>query len=223
MKLIIYILLFCSVGLAQSERSLIREGNIFYKDGKYTDSEVNYRKSLEQNKDSHIGIFNLGDALYKQEKFEEAAEQFRIATTKETNNQTKAQAYHNLGNSLLKVQKLPESIEAYKNSLKINPKDFDTKYNLEYAKALLKQQQQQQQKQDKNQQKQDKQKRDQQKEEQQKQEQQKQDQQKAQQQKQQISKEDAERMLEALKNEEKDVQKKLKKKAPARISIEKDW
>lgn len=240
MKLIIYILLFYSVGLAQSERSLIREGNIFYKDGKYTDSEVNYRKSLEQNKDSHIGIFNLGDALYKQEKFEEAAEQFRIATTKETNNQTKAQAYHNLGNSLLKVQKLPESIEAYKNSLKINPKDFDTKYNLEYAKALLKQQQQQQQKQDKNQQKQDKkdqkqdqqqqdqqnqdkQKRDQQKEEQQKQEQQKQDLQKAQQQKQQISKEDAERMLEALKNEEKDVQKKLKKKAPARISIEKDW
>ncbi|MBU1299570.1 MAG: tetratricopeptide repeat protein [Bacteroidetes bacterium] len=223
MKLIIYILLFCSVGLAQSERSLIREGNIFYKDGKYTDSEVNYRKSLEQNKDSHIGIFNLGDALYKQEKFEEAAEQFRIATTKETNNQTKAQAYHNLGNSLLKVQKLPESIEAYKNSLKINPKDFDTKYNLEYAKALLKQQQQSASGGQQDQQNQDKQKRDQQKEEQQKQEQQKQDQQKAQQQKQQISKEDAERMLEALKNEEKDVQKKLKKKAPARISIEKDW
>lgn len=234
MKLILSILLFYSVSLAQSERSLIREGNKFYKDGKYTDSEVNYRKSLEQNKDSHTGIFNLGDALYKQEKFEEAAKQFSIATTKETDNETKAKTYHNLGNSLLKAQKLPESIEAYKNSLKMNPKDIDTKYNLEYAKALLKKQQEQQkqnkneQKQDKKDQKQDqqnkdKQKQEQQKEDQQKQEQQKQEQQKVQQQKQQISKEDAERMLEALKNEEKDVQKKLKKKAPARISIEKDW
>lgn len=232
MKLLFYILIFTTAGFAQSERSLIREGNRQYKDGKFTDSEINYRKSLELNKDSHVGIFNLGDALYKQEKYEEAAEQFRIATSKETDKQTKAQAYHNLGNSLLKAQKLQESIEAYKNSLKLNPKDIDTKYNLEYAKALLQQQQQQKQdqkQQDKKDQKQDQQKKDEQQnqqQEQQKQEEQKQEQQKqqqAQQQKEQISKEQAERMLEALKNEEKDVQKKLKKKAPARISIEKDW
>lgn len=241
MKLIIFILFAASSVYSQSERSVINEGNRKYKENKFIDAEVNYRKSLEKNKDSHYGTFNLGDALYKQEKFEEAAEKFKIAATQETDKETRAKAFHNLGNSLLKSQKFPESIEAYKNSLKLNPKDVDTKYNLEYAKMMLQQQQQQQkqnqdkqdqkkdnqdQQQKQDQQKQDQEKKDQQKQEQQEQEQQKQEEQKQQQAKQQeqkISKEDAERMLEALKNEEKDVQKKLKKKAPARISIEKDW
>lgn len=237
MKIFSILIMASSIAYSQSERSLIREGNKFYSDNKYLDAEVSYRKSLEKNKDSKVGAFNLGDALYKQEKYDEAAEEFRIATSIETNKESKAKAFHNLGNSLLKSQKLQESIEAYKNALKLNPNDINTKYNLEYAKRMIQQQQQQQQ--NKDQQKQDKQedKQRQDKQEQQKQdkkdqhkqdqqEQQKQEQQKQQQAKQQdqkISKEDAERMLEALKNEEKDVQKKLQKKVPARISIEKDW
>jgi tetratricopeptide (TPR) repeat protein len=240
MNILSILIIASSIAYSQSERSLIREGNKFYSNNKYLDAEVSYRKSLETNKDSKVGAFNLGDALYKQEKYDEAAEEFRIATLKETDKESKAKAFHNLGNSLLKSQKLQESIEAYKNALKLNPNDLNTKYNLEYAKRMMQQQQQQnkdQQKQDKQEdkQKQDKQdqqkqnKQDQQKQDkqnQQKQEQQKQDQPKQQQAKQQdqkISKEDAERMLEALKNEEKDVQKKLQKKVPARISIEKDW
>ena len=228
-RILFLLLTLVSMSYSQSERFLIREGNKFFKDGKYIDSEVNYKKSLEKNKESQTGIFNLGDALYKQGKYDEAAEQFQNIIAKNTDKETKAQAFHNLGNTLLKSQTIPESIQAYKNSLKMSPADKDTKYNLEYAQTLLKQQQQQQQqKQDKKgQQKQDKQdKKQDQKQEEQKQDKQKQEQQKqqqAQQQKQKISKEDAERMLEALKNEEKDVQKKLQKKVPARISIEKDW
>lgn len=222
---------------AQSERSLVREGNRAYKEQKYTDAEVHYRKSLEHNKDLPEGVFNLGDALYKQQRYDEAAQHYQIASTKTTNPRAKAEALHNLGNALLKAQKIPEGIDAYKEALKLNPNDFDTKYNLEYAKALLKQQQQNKndKQQNKNKQQQNKQdQQDQQKQDKKNQQQQKQTQQneqkppqqkeqQTQQRKQQISKEDAERILEALKHEEQNVQKKLHKKVPARIRVEKDW
>ena len=240
----VLLFLFCLITsnlFAQSERSHIRDGNSSYKEKKYSDAEVSYKKSLEKNKDLVEGSFNLGDALYKQDRFGEAAEQYRMSAVKAKDSETKAQALHNLGNSLLREQKLQESLAAYKEALKANPKDTDTKYNYEYAKRMLQQQQKQQQQQQKQneekkddkkqdeKQNQDQQKQDQQK--QQQQEQQKQDQQKqqqgqqkqAQQKKQQISKEDAERILEALKNDEKKVQKKLQKKVPARGQVEKDW
>ncbi len=142
-----------------------------------------------------------------------------------------AKVYHNLGNSFLELDSLEESIEAYKNALRNNPKDMETKYNLAYAQQKLKEQQQNQcNKQNQDQEKQDEQKDQQQKQdEQQKQDQQKnQQEQKQQQQEQQenkISKEDAQRLLEALENDEKEVQKRLKKaKAQAhKITIEKDW
>jgi tetratricopeptide (TPR) repeat protein len=231
---------------AQTERSLIRDGNRSYKENNFTDAEVNYRKALEKNKDLTPGTFDLGDALYKQGRFGEAAEAYGSTAAKVDNPGLKAQALHNLGNALLKEQKLPESIGAYKEALKLHPNDADTKYNLEYAKALLKRQQEQQKqqkqqnkdqkkddKQKQDQQKQDQEKKDQEKKDQEKQDQQKQDQPKdqkqndqqkqAQQKKQQISKEDAERILQALNNEEKNVQKKLHHKIPARVKVEKDW
>ncbi len=222
----------CALLHAQSERSLLRDGNRSYKQNNFTDAEVNYRKALEKSKELTQGEFNLGDALYKQGRYAEAAEQYRNSAQKHLDEGTKAEALHNLGNALLKDKKIPESIAAYQDALKLNPRDMDTKYNLAYAQAMLRkeQQQQQQQKNQKNdkqqQNRQDQQKQDQQKQEQQKNQQQKdqkQEQQQAQQKKQQISKEDAERILEALRNEEKDVQKKLHKKVPARVKVEKDW
>src|SRR5882762_10415694 len=187
MKIAIVVLLLLTPDLvaeAQSERSFIREGNRSYKENKFTDAEVNYRKALEKNKDLHQGIFDLGDALYKQGRFGEAVEQYSSAAARTTDPPVKAQSLHNLGNGLLKEQKLPESISAYKEALKLNPRDEDTKYNLEYAKALLKRQEQQQNKK-KDQKKDDKQKKDQQKKDQQKQDQDKQDQQKKEEQNQQ--------------------------------------
>ncbi|MBI1804256.1 MAG: tetratricopeptide repeat protein [Ignavibacteriae bacterium] len=251
--LVIIALAGSSIAWTQSERSLIREGNRLYKDNKYADAEVDYRKALEKNKNLQQGTFNLGDALYKQGRFAEAAEQYHAAVSGASDPALKAQAYHNLGNALLKAQKLPESISAYKEALKANPHDVDTKYNLEYAKALLKQQQSRKDKNQKNddkqqQDKQQQQNQDKKNEQKQNQEQQNQDQNKQSQEQQsrqqqaqnddkkqqdkqkgtqmkkiQISKEDAERILEALKNEEKAVQKKLHKKAPARVKVEKDW
>ncbi len=238
-KVSIFILLCCTQSYADSERTLVRDGNRQYKDKQYTEAEVNYRKALEKNKALKEGQFNLGDALYKQGRYEEAEKQFRMAA-ENASGDSRAQAYHNLGNALLKQKKFEDSIQSYKDALKLNPQDQDTKYNLEFARRLLQQQQNQQQnkdqKKDKKDQKQDQQ-NDQQKDQnkdQKKQEQQNQKQnqpqqqsqeqkQQAEQKKEQISREDAERILQALKNEEKNVQKKLQKKVPAKAKVEKDW
>ncbi|MFH1319466.1 MAG: tetratricopeptide repeat protein [Bacteroidota bacterium] len=230
-------LILNSHSFAQSERKLIREGNKLYNKDKYEDAEISYRKALDKNAKSYEGSFNLGDAAYKQKKYEDATNQFELLTHQESDKKTVAKSFHNLGNSLLQAKQFEKSIEAYKNALRNNPDDTDTKYNLAYAQTMLKQQQQQQQDQCQNKDKENKEdqqdqenKQDQQEENEQKQDEQKQEEQTEQNEKQQprpdqISKEDAERLLEALKNEEMDVQEKLKKKKAkaTKIKIEKDW
>lgn len=239
-----YLVLSGIAAFAQQENKYIHQGNEWYKQGKYAEAEASYRSSVEKTKASVAGNFNLGDALYKQKKFDDAAQKFtEIAASSGSNKQVKAQAYHNLGNSLLEAKKLEESIEAYKKSLLNNPKDDQTRYNLAYAQEKLKQQQQQdknkdkdKKNQDKNKDQQNKDKQDQDKKDQKdqdkndqkdqdKKDQDKKDQQGQQPQPNQLSKEDAERMLEALKNEEKNTQDKLKNKKAKGVKgrIVKDW
>ncbi len=220
----------------REERKLIDNGNTEYKNEKYNEAEILYRKSLEKNRESEIANFNLGDALYKQGKYEDAANIFNGIAGKTTDKDLKAKAFHNLGNSLLKTEKYQESVNAYKNSLKNNSVDEETRYNLAYAMSKLQQQQQQNQqnqdKKDEKQEKQEQQKQDEKKDEKKQDEQQQADnndqQEKEQQQQKQdkLSKQDAERMLEALGKEEKDVQDKMKKerlKQAQKMKIEKDW
>jgi Ca-activated chloride channel homolog len=223
---------------AQSVRSLIREGNDLYSEEKFPDAEVQYRKALEKEKEAVQGHFNLGNSLYKQEKYDESVQQFDEAATRAESGETKAFAYYNKGNSFVKEQKYADAVKAYIETLKLNPEDAEAKYNLSYALEKLKQQQQQQQ-QKKNDKQQDKNK-DQQKQDQQKQDQQKQDQQKQNQQEQkdqqqqkeqqrdsrpekQMSRADAERILEVLKNNEKEIQKKLRIREGVRTKTDKDW
>jgi Ca-activated chloride channel family protein len=215
--------------LAQSgERKLIRDGNKLYKEKKFSDAEVEYKKSLGLNQNSIPGNYNLGNAYYKQGKFDEASQQYQsILSNKDINDEQKAKAFHNIGNSLLESKKFEESINAYKNALKMNPKDNDTRYNLAYAQSMLQQQQQQKQQQqnDKNDQKKNQENKDQQKKEQQNKQQEKQEnaEEKQAKEKKNISKEDAEKILQALNNDEKNTQKKLIKKDGTRIQIEKNW
>jgi tetratricopeptide (TPR) repeat protein len=210
---------------AQPESKLIREGNKSYGRQNYSEAEKNYRKALEKNKGSVKGQFNLGDAVYQQKNYEESSKVFSTLAETNLDPKTKAKVLHNLGNSLLESKQYEQSILAYKNALLNNPSDLDTKYNLEYAKKMLEKQQQQQQ----NQNKQDQQKKEQQKKDQQDQNKDQQDQDKKNQppdQNKKISKEDAERMLEALKNDEKKTMEKLKKekaKIQQQSVIEKDW
>lgn len=241
MKKLVYIilLLFPTLLFAQSEAKLIRHGNKDFKSKDYKAAEINYRKSLEKNNKSLKGEFNLGDALYELEDYKNAAKVFQDLGKQKIAPEQLAEVFHNLGNTFLETKKYPESIEAYKNALRRNPSDLDTKYNLEYARQKLKEQQEQEKKdQDKKDDKkdQDKDKQDQDKKDQDKKDDQKKDQDKKdeeqddkdqkqdedpnqnedqknqqKQQPKQISKKDAERMLAALNNEEKKTIQKLKK------------
>lgn len=218
-------------GYAQSEKKHLKDGNEAYKKSDYVTAEKQFGKALEKNKDSYKGAFNLGDAYYKQGKYEEAANQFQLLTHRATSKDTLSKAFHNLGNSLLKSKKYQESVDAYKNALKNNPNDADTRYNLAYAQQYLKQQQEQQKKEQekkdkeekKDEKKEDKEKKE--KEEKEKKDKENKEKEKPEEQKNKISKEDAQRLLDALQNDEKNLQDKMKKiKAKgAKVEIEKDW
>jgi Ca-activated chloride channel homolog len=234
-------LIYASCSFGQSHRSLVNEGNDEYRNGKYNDAEVKYRKSLEKDKNSFKGYYNLGNSLLKQKNYAEALKEYKNAIGKSLDPDDYAKLLHNAGNAFLEAKQYKEGINAYKQALKVSPNDNDTKYNLAYAQKMLQVQQQQQQqnkdknkdqnkdqnkdkKQDQNQDKnkdQNKQNKDQ----QQNQDKQNQDKQKQQQQPQQnISKQQAEQILNALNNDEKNVREKMKKKFRASgKNIEKDW
>ncbi len=214
LSFLICLFLFSQVAFAQSDKKLIREGNELYKNKKYSEAEVKYRKSLQENHNNTKANYNLGTSLYKQGNYDKAAEEFQSYINKDNDKDKIARAYHNLGNSYLQNKKYAEGIEAYKQALKHNPVDMDTKYNLAYAQQMLRQQQQQQQnnKDKKNQDKQD-----------QNKDKQNQNEQQQKQKEQKISKEDAERLLQALQNDEKELQKKLKRLKPSSIKTEKNW
>ena len=230
--------IICFQGFAQEDKKYIRKGNNLYEKEDYLGAEENYLKALEKNSQSTKADFNLGDAFYKQKKFAEAAQQFQKVAEKTTDKELKANAYHNLGNSLLQAEKYQESVNAYKQSLKINSTDNETRYNLAYAKKMLQQQQEQENKdkdkkdenkkddqKDKDKDKKDQDKKD--EENKDKSDEKKEGDKDKEQQPQpnQLSKQEAQQMLDALNNQEKKVQAKLKKKKEntQKLNIEKDW
>ena len=250
MRFIIIILIFAfgaTSAYAQKEKKRVRQGNNEFKEGNYQDAEKEYRKALMEKPGYAKGTFNLGDAMYEQENYEESNKLFTEVIERETNPDQKASAYYNLGNTFMKENKFQESIEAYKNSLRLNPDDANAKYNLEYARKKLSEQQQQNQDKEKDQDKKDQDKQDQDKENKDNKDQEKKDQQdkekenqdkkdqnkgdekKDQEQKpqpQEISKQDAQRMLDALKNDEKKTLQKLQKqkaKAAKGSKSDIDW
>lgn len=227
--MVLLLFMAVSVSAQKAERDFIRKGNRLFKDSVYVDAEVNYRKALEVNPKSTVSMFNLGNTLMQQNKLQEAMEQYVGATKVEKDKSNLAQIYHNMGVILHSQKDYAKAVEAYKQSLRNNPKDDETRYNLALAQKMLKDQQQDQQNQDQNQ---DQNKQDQQKE-QDKQDQNKQDQKQNQDQQQQsqpekkdneMSKENAEQLLNSVMQDEKDVQDKVKKQQVLQGGrLEKDW
>ena len=217
------VLLLVAVGVqAQSDRQLIRQGNKQYRKGNVAEAEVSYRKAVERNERNPQANDNLGNSLMAQRKDSLAITQLEKAAKLETNPLRRAQAYHNMGVICQQHRMFGEAIEAYKEALRNNPADHETRYNLELCKRQQKEQQQDQNQQNKDN-KDNKDKQDQQKQEQ-KQDQQKQDQQQ-QQQKPQMSKENAEQLLNAAMQEEKQTQERMKKaqQQPQKRRLEKNW
>ena len=209
---------------AQTDRQYIRQGNKQFNAGDYPNAEVSYRKAVEKNPKNPQAAYNLGNALMAQKKDSAAIEQFQNASKLETNPLRKYQSFHNMGVICQSHKMYGEAIEAYKNALRLNPTDDETRYNLILCKH-------EKQKQDQNKQNQDQNKQDQKQDD--KKDQQKQDQnkdkdkqdKKQEQPKPQMSKDNAEQLLNAAMQQEKQTQDRLKKaqQQPQRRNILKNW
>ena len=204
--LTLLILLAGSAAFAQGEKAIIKEGNDAYKKADYPAATQSYSKVVQKNPDNVIAQYNLGNALYKSEKKEEAIAAYDKSVIQLTRAQDKSNAWYNIGVVHQNDQKLPECIEAYKNALKLDPTNEDARQNLQ--KALQQQKKEEQKnKKDKDKDKQDKNK----------------DQQ-PKPQPSKLSKKDAEEKLKALLQKEKNLQEKLRKvNEAAPDKPEKDW
>jgi Ca-activated chloride channel family protein len=242
------IILLSFAGIAQEEKMALRKGNDSYHGGKPMEAANNYKKSLKEKQTYYKANFNLGDAYYKTAEliksgkiptpnkrmtpdsaanlvYDQAAEQFEVVAKSLVNSDTVQKAWHNYGNAKLMQKNYEDAIYGYKKALKLNSKDEDTRYNLAYAQKKLAEQQKKQKKDDKK----DQNKKDQENKDQEKKEKEdinnKNDKEKQEAQQPQMSKEQAEKMLNALKNDEKKMQSLRKKKGdPAnKVKVEKDW
>lgn len=229
-------LLAAPAAMAQKESSDVRRGNKQYEQGNFSEAEVEYRRGLDKNDQSFEAHYNLGDALFRQEKYPEALEQYTLAEKQlkgkdnEDSRKVKerlAATYHNIGNACYAQQQFDKAVAAYQESLRRNPKDNDTRYNLVKAMQQLQKQQQQQnqdQKQDQQQQNDSTQQQQQQPQQQEQQPDNQQNQEQQQQeQDQQMDKETAEQILQALEQDEQETQEKQQRQQGKKRRVEKEW
>ena len=195
------VLLMSNVSLAQQVNKQILNGNEAYNKNQFDEAASSYKKALEKSPDNNVASYNLGNALYKADKPDEAIKSYDNAVAVSKEKDFKEKGFYNKGVALQKQNKLPECISAYKEALKIDPQDEEARQNLQRALQQLKQQQQNSQDQ-KN----------------------KQQQKEPKPQPSKITKEDAEEKLKSLAEHEKNLQEKLRKaKAPATDQPKKDW
>lgn len=213
----LFMLMSWTISYSQTDRQSIRQGNRLYHQQEFAKSEVEYRKAISNNPNNAQAIYNLGCALMAQQKDSAAVVQFQNAGKMEKGKFRKAKSFHNIGFICQRHQMYGEAIEAYKEALRNNPSDHETRYNLALCKRQQKNQPQQQQ-----------QKKDQDKNSKDKQQQDKQQQDKNQNQqppKDQMSKENAEQLLNAAIQEEKATQQRMKKamQQPRSKKLQKNW
>lgn len=249
---VILVVLFsvCAVCGAQTERGSVRKGNRDFSKSRFDEAEINYKKALVADSTSTAADYNLGNTYFRMENYGEAEKYYSAAADSLAKGKYGADLYHNLGNSLLAHKEYQKAIEAYKNALRRRPDDMETKANLAYAQKMLENQQDQQnqdqqnQNQDQNQQdqqnqdqnqdqdqqdQQDKNQQDQQNRDQNQDQQDQQDQQNRQNQQGQqpkISPQAAQQMLQAIQDQEKDTQEKVKKEKALQMRSkqkEKNW
>lgn len=222
----------------------IQSGNSLYGQQKYKEAAQAYAKALAKDPNNTPGLFNLGNSLYQQKQYDSSRKVMERTVTVAKNKMNKAAANYNIGNTYMSEQKWEEAIDAYKKALRANPQDADAKYNLSYAEQMLKKQQQQNKddkkkddkkkddkkkddkkdkdKKDKDDKKNDKQ--DENKDNQDKQDKEGDDKEKEPKpQPSKLSQKQAEQLLNALQQEEKRLQDKMKKEKGAPVRMSKDW
>lgn len=129
---------------AQVDRKEVRKGNKHFSKENYQEAEIDYKKALVKDSTSLAAQFNLANTYYKLENFPQAQEAIIAIGDTIANAKNSSDIYHNLGNVYLKQKQYQQAIEEYKNSLRRNPDDMETKSNLAYAQKMLQNQQNQQ-------------------------------------------------------------------------------
>lgn len=205
------------VSNAQNERRHVRKGIELMEKDEYNQAEAAFREALKEKPNSFEAGYNLATALFRQEKYEDAVVQLQATVPFAANDEQLAKLYHNMGNGFLYGQQLDNSIDAYKKSLRLNPLDDQTRYNL-IAAMKLKDKQEEQQQEEQQEQEQE------QHQEQQQEQQQKQQQQQQQQESDGLSRENAERLLEAIEQDERELMEKMNRHQQQQpVRIEKNW
>jgi tetratricopeptide (TPR) repeat protein len=240
--MVLLLLLAVTDAPAQVTRYL-NQGNTLYGQKRYKEAAADYAKAVAKNPTYTPGLFNLGNSLYQQKQFDSSRKVMEATEKVAKDKGSKAAANYNIGNTYMSQQKWEEAIDAYKKTLRANPQDADAKYNLSYAEQMLKKQEQENKdkkdKQDKDKkddkdkdQKKDQDKKDDQnkdnkenKDNQDKDNKDQKDQEKQQPQSQpsKLSQKQAEQLLNALKEEEKKLQDKMKKEKGVPVKMGKDW
>jgi tetratricopeptide (TPR) repeat protein len=207
MRIIAATILFCFSLSAngQKARQAIENGNDLYKQKQFAKAKEEYRKALQKDNANAVAHFNSGNASQRMNQFEEASKSYEQAATMARDPLVQAQAFYNQGIAYLKQKKLTEAIDAFKKSLRLYPADNDARENLQKALKELKQQQQ------KNDDKQDN-----------KNKKKPKDKDQPQPPKTKLSKEEADKMLNNLQKEEKNLQKQVQKKSQSARQL-KDW
>lgn len=211
MKRLLYIsaILFISTTVfAQHPTKLMREGLLDYKQGNFAESISKYKQAIKKGADKNLANYNIGSAYYKAGKPDSALMYWQTVATTDKDKELQARSWHNIGNSLVKQGSLDKAVDAYKSALKLNPNDEDTRYNLAYAQRQMQQQQQQQKQQQK-------------KEEENKEQKEEPKQENKPENKENLNKEEADKILQAMDNKEKDLHKGKKQGNPATPA--KDW
>ncbi len=214
-----------AVPLRAQDRASVREGARLYREGRYAEAAEAFKKVSPAQGWGAAAAYNLGAALYSSGQYEASRTATEAALKAAPTSQAKADAHYNVGNAFAAEKKWAEAVSAYKASLRADPTDRAARYNLSYALAKLKQQQ--------NQQQQQQQQKDQENEKNQRQEQQQQSQQqqnnerKKEEQEQQYSspvpRQQAEAMLNALRQKEGQVRDRMQKASAMPVNTDKDW
>lgn len=225
-KIYCLILFLCMVGTVsaqKAERDYLRKGNRAYKKESYVEAEVSYRKAIEVSPFSAESLYNLGNSLALQGKDKEALEAYAKAAERTQNPNKLSSIYHNTGDLYMASQNYPAAIEAFKESLRKDPTNDMTRYNLALAQKLLKEnppqeQEQEEQQQDQNKDEQDQQEQDQNKDQKDNEAPQEEDR------KDKMSQENAEQLLKAAMQDEQRLREQMKQEVPAQGGRpEKDW
>ena len=138
-NIVVFILLMiASVAFAQNDRDYIRNGNRLYRNKSFDKAEVEYRKAVSANAENPQAVYNLGCSMMMQQKDSVAIQYFERASKLETNKLRRAKSNHNIGVILQNHKMYDKAIEAYKQALRDNPNDDETRYNLALCKKLLK-------------------------------------------------------------------------------------